>query len=64
MVRSIQLKDYVDMLPEYKKKELRQEIQENAHEVYVVSFEEMDAIVKSSPKGSVQSVKDSWQKIK
>lgn len=52
------------MLPEYKKKELRQEIQENAHEVYVVSFEEMDAIVKSSPKGSVQSVKDSWKKVK
>jgi hypothetical protein len=64
LVRSIQLKDYVDMLPEYKKKELRQEIQENAHEVYVVSFEEMDAIVKSSPKGSVQSVKDSWKKVK
>lgn len=52
------------MLTESEKKELQQKIQSNKHEVYVVSFEEMDAIIKSSPKGNKPSVKAAWQKIK
>ena len=52
------------MLTEKEKKELQQKIQSNKHEVYVVSFEEMDAIIKSSSKGSKPSVQAAWQKIK
>jgi hypothetical protein len=52
------------MLLEQEKKELKQKIQSNKHEVYVVSFEEMDAIIKSSPKGSKQCVQVAWQEIK
>lgn len=52
------------MLTEKEKKELQQKIQSNKHEVYVVSFEEMDSIIKSSPKGNKPSVKAAWQKIK
>ncbi|MFT5083096.1 MAG: hypothetical protein ACI9Y1_001133 [Lentisphaeria bacterium] len=51
------------MLTKKEKKELQQKIQSNTHEVYVVSFEEMDAIIKSSPKGDKPSVKAAWQKI-
>ncbi|MFL0798595.1 MAG: hypothetical protein K6L73_14030 [Cellvibrionaceae bacterium] len=39
-------------------------MQSNKHEVYVISFEEMEAIIKSSPKGNKLSVKAAWQKIK
>ena len=52
------------MLTEKEKKELQQKIQSNRHEVYVVSVEEMDAIIKSSPKGKKASVQAAWQKIK
>lgn len=52
------------MLSEKEKNDLRQKIQSNKHEVYVISMEEMDAIIRSSPKGSKKSVKDTWQKIK
>ncbi|MAZ86039.1 MAG: hypothetical protein CL693_00125 [Cellvibrionaceae bacterium] len=52
------------MLTEKEKKGLQQKIQSNAHEVYVVSFEEMDAIIQSSPKGQKSSVQEAWQKIK
>ncbi len=52
------------MLTEKEKKELQQKIQSNTHEVYVVSFEEMDAIIRSSPKGQKASVQSTWQKIK
>lgn len=52
------------MLSDQEKKELQQKIQSNTHEVYVVSFEEMDAIIKSSPKGQKASVQAAWQKIK
>jgi len=52
------------MLTEKEKKELQQKIQSNKHKVYVVSFEEMDAIIKSSPKGNKPSVQAAWQKIK
>lgn len=52
------------MLTEKEKKELQQKIQSNKHEVYVVSFEEMDAIIKYSPKGNKPTVQAAWQKIK
>ncbi|MCP4342666.1 MAG: hypothetical protein GY799_28240 [Desulfobulbaceae bacterium] len=52
------------MLSEQEKKEFLQKIQSNKHEIYVVSFEEMDVIIKSSPLGSKQIVQDAWQKIK
>jgi hypothetical protein len=38
------------MFSEQEKKELKQQLQSNQHEVFVVSIEEMDAIVRSSPK--------------
>ena len=46
------------------KKELKQQIQSNQHEVFVVSIDEMDAIVRSSPKGKLPHIKNAWQKIK
>lgn len=52
------------MLSDQEKKELKQQIRSNQHEVFVVSIEEMDAIVQSSPKGRLPHVKDSWQKLK
>lgn len=52
------------VLTEKEKKDLQQKIQSNTHEVYVVSFEEMDAIIKSSSKGQKASVQAAWQKIK
>lgn len=52
------------MLTEKGKKELQQKIQSNKHEVYVISFEEMDAIIKSSPKGNKPTSQAVWQKIK
>jgi len=52
------------MLTEQERKELRQRIQSNKHEVYVVSIEEMDAIIRSSRNGSKPSVKSEWQNIK
>jgi hypothetical protein len=36
------------MLSDQEKAELRQQLKANQHEVFVVSFEEMDAIVRSS----------------
>lgn len=52
------------MLSDQEKKELKQQIKSNQHEVFVVSIEEMDAIVKSSPKGSVPHIQNAWQKLK
>lgn len=52
------------MLTEKEKKDLQQKIQSNKHEIYVISLEEMDTIIKSSPKGNKPSVKVAWQKIK
>ncbi len=52
------------MLPEQEKKELKQKIQSNKHEVFIVSIEEMDAVVKSSPKGRMTHIQKAWQKIK
>lgn len=52
------------MLSETEKQALRQKIRANQHEVYVVSVEEMEAIIRSSPQGKKQSVQAAWQKIK
>lgn len=52
------------MLTENEKKELQEKILSNTHEIYVVSFAEMDAIIKSSPNGRQETVKAAWQKIK
>ncbi|MBQ1782588.1 MAG: hypothetical protein II007_02945 [Gammaproteobacteria bacterium] len=52
------------MLTESEKKELQEKILSNTHEIYVVSFAEMDAIIKSSPKGRQEAVQTAWQKIK
>lgn len=52
------------MLSEQEKKELKQQISSNQHEVFVVSIEEMDAIVRSSPKGNLPHIKNAWQKLK
>jgi hypothetical protein len=52
------------MLSKQEKKELKQQIKSNQHEVFVVSIEEMDAIVKSSPKGNLPHIKNAWQKLK
>ncbi len=52
------------MFSEQEKKELQKQIQSSKHEVYVVSLEEMDAIIKSLPKGNKKSVQAAWQKIK
>lgn len=52
------------MLTEQDKKDIKQQIKSNQHEVFVVSIEEMDAIVKSSPRGNMAQVNNSWQKLK
>lgn len=44
------------MLSDQEKKELKQQIKSNQHEVFVVSIEEMDAIVRSSPKGKLPHI--------
>jgi hypothetical protein len=41
-----------------------EKIQSNKHEVFVVSIEEMDTIIRSSPNGEKPSVQEAWQKIK
>jgi len=52
------------MLTDREKQELRQTIQSNKQEIYVVSMEEMDAIIRSSPSGNKTSVQEAWKKIK
>jgi len=52
------------MLTDKDKKELQQTISSNKHEVYIVSFQEMDAIIKSSPKGNNSNIQSAWQKVK
>lgn len=52
------------MLTEQDKKALKQTIQTNQHEVYLISIEEMDAIVRSSPASNKPAVQQAWQKIK
>lgn len=52
------------MLTDKEKIQLRQKIRSNAHEVFVISIEEMDAIVQSSHKGKLPHVQRAWQRIK
>lgn len=52
------------MLTENEKKELKRTIQTNKHEIFVVSMDEMDAIIRSSPNGKKTSVQQAWVKIK
>lgn len=52
------------MLSEQEKKALKQQIQSNKHEVFIVSIEEMDAVVKSSPKGKMPHIQNAWQNLK
>lgn len=52
------------MLSVTEKQELKKTIQSNKHEVFVVSIEEMDAIIRSSAKGTMPSVQAAWSKIK
>lgn len=52
------------MLTEDEKKQLKEQIQSNKHEIYIISIEEMDAIIRSSPKGNTPKVQQAWQTIK
>ncbi|MGD8571668.1 MAG: hypothetical protein PVH98_04365, partial [Gammaproteobacteria bacterium] len=52
------------MLTEQEKREIRKKIQSNKHEIFIVSIDEMDAIIRSSPNGEKQSVQEAWKKIK
>ena len=52
------------MLTETEKNDLQHRIESNKHEVYVISFKEMDAIIKSSLIGNKPSVQAAWQKVK
>lgn len=46
------------------KTELTSYIQSNRHEIFVLSIEEMDAIVRSSPRASNPTVQKDWQQIR
>lgn len=52
------------MISDQEKKELKQVIRSNQHEVFVISIDEMDAIIKSSPKGKLTQIQTPWQKLK
>lgn len=52
------------MLTVYEQNELKQEIQANRIEVYLISMEEMDAIIRSNPNGSKPVVQKAWQEVK
>lgn len=52
------------MFTDQEKQNLKQQITSNQHEVFVISLEEMDAIVRSSPKSNMSDIQDTWQKLK
>jgi hypothetical protein len=52
------------MLTDKDKQQLKQHIQANKHEVFVISIQEMDAIVKSSPRANNKYLQQKWQKIR
>ncbi|WNJ96282.1 hypothetical protein RND59_04065 [Vibrio ruber] len=52
------------MLSPQERAAIKQDIQSNQHEIYVISFEEMDNIVKSSPHAYSKTVKDTWKKLR
>ncbi|KUJ00845.1 hypothetical protein [Vibrio sp. MEBiC08052] len=52
------------MLSPQERAAIKQDIQSNQHEIYVISFEEMDNIVKYSPHAYSKTVKDTWKKLR
>ncbi len=52
------------MLSEKEKKALKQQIRSNQYEVFVLSVEEMDAVVRSSSKGKLLHIQNTWGKLK
>ncbi|HED16705.1 MAG TPA: hypothetical protein ENI64_07840 [Gammaproteobacteria bacterium] len=52
------------MLTEQEKQALKQTIRSNRHEVFLVSIEEMDAIVRSISVKNKTQIQQTWQKIK
>lgn len=52
------------MLSEQDKAKLKNTIQTNKHEIFVLSMDEMDAVIRSSAKGTKPAVQKAWQKIK
>ena len=52
------------MLSDKGKMNLAQNMNSNSYEIYVISIEEMDAIIKSSPNGKNKDVQSAWKKIK
>lgn len=46
------------------KERAKEVIRSNQHEVFIVSIDEMDAIVKSSSKGKLAQIQNPWQKLK
>lgn len=52
------------MFPEHEKAELERLIKSNQHELFVVSIEEMDAIVRSSPQSRLPHVSETWAEIR
>lgn len=52
------------MLTAQERTTIKKQIQTNKHEVFIVSLEEMDAIVKSSPQGKRADIQQRWQQIK
>lgn len=51
-------------MQEQEKNKYRQAIQQNQHEIYVISFEEMDKIVASLPPPKRDKVKATWESIR
>lgn len=46
------------------KDKLRKTIKQNQHEIYAISFEEMDNIIRSQPPAKRNRVQQQWDKIK
>lgn len=52
------------MLTAQERNTIKRQIQANRHEVFIVSLEQMDAVIKSSAGDKGQDVKQRWQQIK
>ena len=52
------------MLSDEEKKVLKLNIQANRNEVFLISMDEMDAIIRSSPRGQRADIQENWQSIK
>lgn len=51
-------------MPTENEQQLAHQLQANKHEVFIISVDEMDAIVRSSHAGSRPNVQASWQKVR